>query len=225
MNEASEQIIYRRISQSALPVFYGFHTAELSQLLEGTVIRQINQEVPPVHILLNLAEYVQCNLSLNLYQCCAPEYTTEVFKQAELFMTALLMQGELRSAYLTSFKKVVRLFIVDTVLMNVWLSQIVAGRARVFPTVPNMLYEALSKADYNLFVTDAVQCDITLAEAVGRIQTEFRYAGNLPLLKYLEDNDSEHSQYMAQLLQIVCKPDYSKILLWYKPRKGGAVVE
>ena len=200
--------VYRRIPVNLLPVYFGFHTEELRKLLEIKVKNQMRFYKPPIKILLNLTDFIACNLEINLYQCCNPEYSSDMFKRAELFLTNLLVHNDFRDCYFDDFKSILQLFGTDVVLMSVWLSELTENCVFVCPTIPSKLNSALPD-DFQLFNTGSTPgtCDLQcLTAAVGGIQFKFRYAGKIPVSRFFATTTEDETEkaYKAYLAGLLC---------------------
>lgn len=213
------------VTANYIPFLYGMHSVELSDSLSPSLRDSLTAKKKldgSVTLVINLADFIASCARVNMYRCCLPEYSADVFNGSMYFLDGLLVSREFNKEHYATFKRILRLFGVDTALLYFWLRSCCCSSVEILPTVPVALYKYMQSGEYIEFTTVAQDINAEhLTEAVGGIQREFRYAGNIPLLDSLgvPENMEPQTRYMYSLLHSLYRDDYHIFPLCYVPRE------
>lgn len=218
-----------RIAPADIPVLYGMHTLQLRELTSTIVVQSLADIAQP--LIVNLADFICCCTTTNIYYCCLPGYSADTFRNAGYFLNTILLQNLFDKTYFDDFKKVVRLFGIDTALLCFWIRYICQKNISVWPVVPKSLVTCLStndKLSFTVFDKSSVSLpteDIWLT-TIGQIQREFHYAGEFPLAAEasLSKFNEKDVAYLYTLLSTLSDTSFTKFPLCYDI-KGGLVLD
>ena len=213
-----------RFVSTDIPFIYGMQTKQLCELVkEGVSLTFKKIADSPVYI--NLNDFLIGCTYTNIYYCCLPEYTALTFRNAKYFIDNLQISDVFMQQYLADFKTALRLFGIDTAILNYWASFLYGKKVEVWPTIPKDLYTKLAGNPLLSFKVFDKQTPLPSEDewlsVVGAIQREFKYTGEFSFgaMAALDSSSDTHSRYLFALMQSLLSPNYKEFLLYYTPKE------
>lgn len=204
-----------RIGVADVPYVYGFHTA-LRTIPENSIKAALSSTTDDI-ILCNLADYIRGCIDIDIHYCCMSEYCTQDFIEALYFMEGLL-KGTCSESYRKSFRKILRLFGIETLLLSGYLSSITGRDFHVIPTLPCELKD-LSEANIQLNISDTnlIPSVEDWLELSGWLSTHFTFASEFDYITHISPErcaTNKYASYEYQMLSSLREDSYDKFLLY-----------